>query len=244
MIRLICTVILALISSVCFSQNTEPPLKQVLHDLGFMLNQIDYIRSSNSLQGLFIKVEPKVEIILAAKYSFAKEPVKAKVRFGYYSLGSTASLHTLFECGSKVDGLSRISGLPATPRGPYRFVPPPSPLGFFVQSANFNPTFSTKKETVYTQDKMNKPISRFGGHIHKARIYPYKTKSGIKRNWYVICWEFTDDNDYQDLVTVVRGVKLIQSPKKKIKQKQDVFDRYDIDKAPCITRLILSRIRT
>ncbi len=238
MTRLISIVILALISSVCFAQNNEPPVKKVLDDLGFMLNQIDYIKNSASLQGLFIKVEPKVEIVLAAKYSSTQEPETAKIRFGYYSLGAPTRLHTLFESGSEVDGQSRISGLPATPRGPYRFVPPPSPFGFFVQSAAFNPTFSVKKETVYTQDKRNKPITRFDGHIHKARIYPYKTKSGIKQNWYVICWEFTGDNDYQDLVIVVRGVKLIQSPKKKVKPKNHLDDGYDLYQTPYVTRLI------
>jgi len=167
----------------------EPTLEAIQQELEFTFTRMDEEYISGPSQGVFIKTAALVEIVLVA--------------------------NPLFTCGQESIDQSSISGLPASPRGPYLFDPGAQPFGLYVQSAQFNPAFSITDETVFSQDERNKPIQRFGNDIHKARIYPYQTKLGIRKNWYVLCWEISTDNDYQDLITVIRGVALLTPPPKK-----------------------------
>ncbi len=220
------TLILFLLSVVCFlpafSQEEaqpiqdatdvqEPSLSEVFEELGLKLTPEDEILVEGPTQGLFMKTKKYVDYLAIAKYSFGKEDDISKVRAGMYLFTSKPTLQLLFECGPEAGDQTRITGLPASPKGRTRFDPGNLPFGFYVQSANFNPEFSPKGETVYTQNERNKNVERFGDDLHKAHIYPYKTKYGEVPNWYVICWEFSTNNDNQDLITLVRGVKLINS---------------------------------
>ncbi len=215
------TTIIILLCSIAsgpvFAQD-EPPLKTVLNQLELTFNPAEEIRCSGPTQGLFMKTGRTVEVLPVAKYSFAKQETVSNVRAGYYSFAEKKPLRLLFQCGLEAGDRAAITGLPADPRGPYRFDPGNQPFAFYVQSANFNPEFSANGETVSTQDTVNRRISRFGTDIHKARIYPYQTKHGVKPDWFVIGWEFSINNDFQDLITVVRGVRLIRPPEKKEKK--------------------------
>ncbi len=210
---LTCSLLLFLVS-VGTGAETEPPLDRVMSELGIQVDLSKEIHVDGPSQGLFVKVEPKVELVLVAKYSFGVEPATSNVRAGYYPFSSEPDLRPVFTCGLKAGDQSQISGLPTTPDCPHFFDPGSGPFGLFVQSANFNPGFTYAKETVYTQDRLNSRIERFGMDIHKAKIYPYQTRWGVKPNWYVVCWEFSTNNDYQDIITVIRGVKLIKPPHK------------------------------
>ncbi len=206
---------LVLISTQSSLAQNEPSLQQVFDDLGLNLKPQDEINVYGPTQGLFLKTGDKVQYLLVAKHSFGIQPVTSEVRTGYYHLSKPDKKHLLFSCGPKAGDQSKISGLPASPKGSCYFNPGNRPFGLYVQSANFNPEFSNKGETVYTQDHLNKRITRFRDDIHKAHIYPYKTKTGIKEDWFVICWEFSTNNDNQDIVTVIRNVKLIIPPVKR-----------------------------
>jgi hypothetical protein len=193
----------------------EPTLEAIQQELEFTFTRMDEEYISGPSQGVFIKTAALVEIVLVANYSRDQEAKTWDIRSGYYLFNDKQRLNPLFTCGQESIDQSSISGLPASPRGPYLFDPGAQPFGLYVQSAQFNPAFSITDETVFSQDERNKPIQRFGNDIHKARIYPYQTKLGIRKNWYVLCWEISTDNDYQDLITVIRGVALLTPPPKK-----------------------------
>ncbi len=195
-----------------YGAEDEPALKKVFSDLDITVGVEDEILVEGPAQGIFAKTGTMVEVVLAAKYSFGVQEATSEVRMGYYPVSVDPRLFTLFTCGPKAGDQSSITGLPAEPLGPYYFDPGSGPIGFYVQSKNFNPNFSQKNETVYTQDHLNKQIERFGSDVHKVKIYPYETKTVKKEDWFILCWEFSTNNDFQDLITVVRGVKLIGKP--------------------------------
>ena len=191
------------------AENPEPPLPKVFADLGIQLSPADEIQVAGPVQGVFAKTGNVVEVVLAAKYSFAKQEKVSDVRAGYYVMALEPKWFPIFTCGPEAGDQNKLTGLPASPRGPYFFDPGKNPFGFFVQSANFNPAFSPLGETVCTQDQLNARIQRFGSDIHKAHIYPYKTRWETKPDWFILCWEFSTNNDNQDIITIVRGVRLV-----------------------------------
>ena len=155
---------------------TEPPLQKVFADLGITIGPEDEIAAVGPVQGLFYKTGSVVEVLLTAKYSFDKQDNGSNVRMGFYNMAMEPVLNPLFICGPEAGDQSKITGLPADPKGRYYFDPGKEPFGLFVQSANFNPEFSSQGETVFTQDRLNLKIARFGKDIHKVHIYPYKTQ--------------------------------------------------------------------
>jgi len=190
----------------------EPSLEKVLGDLGIHVTSDDEIKASGPLQGWFIKTQTPAEIVLVAKYSFAKEETVSHVRVGYYTSTSPLKTYLLFECGPDAGDSHNILGLPTTPKVKHWFDPGKAPFGFYVQSANFNPSFTPEGETVFTSDALNQRIERFGDDHHKVKIFPYRTQYGVTPDWFVLCWEFSTNNDYQDLITVVRGVQPVVPP--------------------------------
>lgn len=198
----------------------EPPLKDVFKALHLDLKINDEIYLMAPTRGLFVKTADKVEVVPIAKYSFAKTEKISDVRVGYYLAdGEMPKLHSMFTCGPEAGDRADLLGLPADPQSRYLFDPGTKPFGLYVQSANFNPEFAPNGETVFTQDYLNNRITRFGKDIHKAHIFPYKTTKDFRKDWFVVCWEFSTNNDFQDIITVVRGVQLIHPPKK-AKKKQ------------------------
>lgn len=205
-----------LVSLTSTAAENEPPLEKVFQDLGVIVNPQDEIIVTEAAQGLFYKTEKWVEVVPVAKYSFDKQEKVSEVRAGYYFPSAKLKPIPLWIIGPEAGDRNCITGLPAVPRGPYFFDPGKNPFGFFVQSANFNPDFSDKGETVCSQDSLNYRISRFGNDIHKLHIYPYKTQREDHSDWFILCWEFSTNNDNQDIMFVVRGVKLLGVEKKKV----------------------------
>ncbi|MEW6238640.1 MAG: hypothetical protein AB1656_24920 [Candidatus Omnitrophota bacterium] len=207
--RILAIVLMAMAAASFGFGQEEPPLEKVFQNLGLDLKPEDEIVVKGPAQGLFLKKDRLVEYMLIAKYSFGIQDATSIVRAGFYSQTTNILLRLLFECGPQAGDKTSLSGLPASPKGSCYFDPGKSPFGFYVQSANFNPSFSLEGETVCTQNSLNKKIRRFGDDIRKAHIYPYKTSSGIHPDWYVICWEFSTNNDNQDIITAIRGVELL-----------------------------------
>lgn len=220
MVRLVlfAVCLVSLVLSTAMAQQ-EPPFGEVLDKLRMDFSFEDEILIEEPYRGIFIKTGDVVEVVLIAKYSFGTMEEVCQVRAGYYLMGDPEALKPLFTCGVEANDKTDITGLPADPRGPYIFDPGTKPFGLYVQSANFNKEFDLNGETVYTQDGLNKRITRFGKDVHKARIYPYKTKDDRIGDWYVVCWEFSTNNDFQDLILVIRGVELLQPPPREKKHQ-------------------------
>lgn len=202
---------LLLISGISFAQE-EPPLGQVLADLGLFISPEDEIYIEGPTQGTFIQAERDIQILLVAKHSLSVDGATTVVDVGYYAIDPVNTVRryaTLFTCGPEADNRTSISGLPVTPNSPVYLKQGLVPIGFYVQSANFNPSLSYEGETVYTQDALNSSIERFGNNLHKARVFPYRDLLGVRPHWYVICWEFSTNDDFQDVITVVRGVDIL-----------------------------------
>ena len=88
------------------------------------------------------------------------------------------------------------------------FDPGDAVFGLWVSTAGF------KDETVYTQDALQGFVPRFkADDRHKARIYPVKKNGKLVPNAYIIGWEYSTNNDFQDIVTLVTNVSPITAEK-------------------------------
>ncbi|MDP8245778.1 MAG: hypothetical protein P9L94_16975 [Candidatus Hinthialibacter antarcticus] len=198
----------------------EPTLEDVFSIFGFDLTWQDEIRLKGPMQGLFVKTGRQVEILPIAKFGDDDELEKAAIRIGYYSSSKTDELRWLFECDEASNGQAQIYGIASKPGGVYSFQPGAEPFGLYLQCHALNQNFSLDGETVRTQNKPNQLIERFGVDIRKARIFPYRIHGQTKPGWYVVAWEASSNNDYQDLIFVIRGVRLIESEKKETRRRE------------------------
>jgi hypothetical protein len=90
---------------------------------------------------------------------------------------------------------------PLAPGGTERFRPG-GVFGLWVSTAGF------KNETVYTEDRWQVFIPRFPeADRHKVRVFPAKTAHGIQKNAYLLCWEYSTNNDFQDIVTKLENAR-------------------------------------
>lgn len=190
----------------------ELPLQEIFQELGLLLTPEDEIYIPGPLQGTFIQADKYIQVLPLAKFSYGTREDVSNVLAGYYSLlqdEPVRKFNALFECDPEAGHMVGIAGIPVRPLGPSYLHTGLAPIGFYVQSANFNPDYSLDGETVFTQDAFNARIERFGGNNHKAKVFPYKDLLGERPHWYVICWEFSTNDDFQDIITVVRGVDLL-----------------------------------
>ena len=141
-----------------------------------------------------------VTIEVLAAYGVDNTPV---TEFGWYEVNTDDEVtpKKLFDIES---GASNAQTLNPTVDGNLSFDPGTTSFGFY----SFWPTNEFFKErTVYTQDALN----TFPNAIpHQVRAFPYKTADGVvEQNAYVLATEeFTQGYDYNDIVVVVRNVRL------------------------------------
>ena len=83
------------------------------------------------------------------------------------------------------------------------FNPGNKPFGVWVSSAGF------QDENVYSEDALQVYIPRFKlDDRHKAHIFAAKNNKGKTiPNTYLIGWEYSTNNDDQDMVTMISNVK-------------------------------------
>lgn len=170
----------------------EPPLQEVLDRSGYSINaQTDEIPAQ-----LFVRADKSKPVTHKAIAAFGVETANCSA--GWYRPGDQPTKNQLWV-------LEKLENKKYNPKmaegGATEFDPGNQPFGLWVSSTNF------KGETVYTEDKWQKMISRFGKDLHKAHVYPAKTKDGTIPNTYVIGWEYSTNNDNQDVVTLVSNVK-------------------------------------
>jgi hypothetical protein len=91
---------------------------------------------------------------------------------------------------------------PIAPGGKTEFDPGDRPFGLWVATEGF------AGEVVFTEDARQAAITRFpASDRHKARVFRAHTRDGDLTNAYLIGWEYSTNNDFQDLVTRVENVR-------------------------------------
>lgn len=88
-----------------------------------------------------------------------------------------------------------------------RFTPGTRPFGLWISSMGF------KNERVYTEDILQKFVRRFGTDLHKAHVYEAVHDGQIVPNTYLIGWEYSTNDDNQDMVTMVTNVVPVTPPR-------------------------------
>lgn len=84
------------------------------------------------------------------------------------------------------------------------FDPGAGEFGLYVNTEGF-PT-----EIVTSEDAKLKYVERFkAGDKHKAHVYIAKKQGKVIPNTYLIGWEYSTNNDNQDIVTLVSNVKAV-----------------------------------
>jgi hypothetical protein len=77
-------------------------------------------------------------------------------------------------------------------------------FGLYVATEGF------PDEVVTTEDAKLEFVPRFpAGDKHKAHVYIAKKEGKLIPNTYLIGWEYSTNNDNQDIVTLVSGVKAV-----------------------------------
>lgn len=87
------------------------------------------------------------------------------------------------------------------------FDPGDEAFGLFVSNDQFQDTVFTQPAAVRVGNK------RLAAQPYKAMIYPYhdpKTRSRVP-NSFLICWEYSTNDDFQDVVCRVDNVVLVES---------------------------------
>jgi hypothetical protein len=84
------------------------------------------------------------------------------------------------------------------------FEVPEGEFGLYVQTEGF------KDEVVATEDAKLAYVPRFpAGDKHKAHVYIAKKAGKVVPNTYLIGWEYSTNNDNQDIVTLVSNAKAV-----------------------------------
>ena len=88
------------------------------------------------------------------------------------------------------------------------FDPGVATFGVWVSTVGF------KDETVFTQNALQKFVPRFKpDDRHKAMVFPVKRNGKIVPNSFIIGWEYSTNNDFQDIVTILTNVNPIIADK-------------------------------
>jgi len=169
----------------------EPPLGEILRRLGYSIDvgtpEVDAQR--------FVKLGdgPATHEPLAA---YGLERVCSG---GWYSLvediPEKRSLWRIDEAHNKQDRPPLMEGSGTT------FDPGGESFGLWVATEGF------REETIHTEDVRQRAIQRFGENRHKAHIYVAKRNGRAVPGVYLIGWEYSTNDDNQDVVTLVSNVR-------------------------------------
>lgn len=95
---------------------------------------------------------------------------------------------------------------PPIEHGDTKFDPADKTFGLWVASDHFNDA------GVYTQPKLvARQNQRLRDQPYKVKIYPMTTDNGEKlnRDSYLLCWEYSTNDDFQDLIVRIDNVRLL-----------------------------------
>jgi hypothetical protein len=174
----------------------EPPLQVILARQGYTIDE----QNGEVTAQRFVKAGPGPVIYMpVAAYGLADVSMG-----GWYTAPSPA-LSPANE--PKRQTLWQIA--PYNNKQPYppvmkgsteQFDPGKMPFGLWVSSTGFN------HEYVYSEDALQVFIHRFGTDLHKAHIYAAVHDGHVIPHTYLVGWEYSTNNDDQDMVTLVSNV--------------------------------------
>lgn len=194
------------------SGNNEPSLQWILDTYDIPVNVGDPDPTNNALPTTpllgdevelqrFERADNANPVIIEPLAIFGPTSTDPVTQFGWYAAGNAASRNELFRVsndpasnGQRIDP-SLVTGATLT------FDPGTNVFGFY----SIWPFFGNR--AIFSEDNLNS----FGGAIpHHVRVYPLKDSTGtLVPNAYVVATEETTSGfDYQDVVVVVRNVRL------------------------------------
>jgi hypothetical protein len=175
----------------------EPPLGEILRKQGYTID----VDKDEIDAPLFVKAGPgPVTVTPIAAYGLPK-----RCHCGWYHpANGVPERHLLWTVDADHN---KQAFPPVMPGSITRFDPGEAPFGLWVSSEGF------KNEIVSTEDALQRSIARFKpDDQHKAHVFPVKKAGKLVPNEYVIGWEYSTNNDDQDMVTLVTNVRPASAP--------------------------------
>jgi hypothetical protein len=175
----------------------EPSLEEVLQRQGYVVDLArDEIRAP-----LFVRAGPG-PVIHRPIAAWGLEKV---CHTGWYEpaggspSGTAPHRHELWHTAADQNKRDQPS---LAPGGKSEFDPGDRTFGLWVATEGF------PGEIVYTEDARQAAVARFpASDRHKARIFRARTRDGELPNTFLIGWEYSTNNDYQDLVTLLQNAR-------------------------------------
>lgn len=164
------------------------------------------ITTQGARSGLFHKHDPAKPVTLTPLLAFG---IETTTHAGWYRDAISNTRTQLWSYAFKSpasDGKAKaVTPIPHT--GTTTFDPGDSPFGLWVSNEQF------ADGGVFSQPAMVANVNaRLREQPIKALIYPTRGPDRQPvRNSYVVAWEYSDNDDYQDLIVRIDNVRLIQS---------------------------------
>ena len=177
----------------------EPTLTELCGRLGYGGTNTSASSAIRAFQ--FRKAQPG----MVRSYPLAAYGQPKECASGWYAADNPDKRITLW----KVDGRHQKEDNPPTEgKSIITFDPKDKPFGLWLASKSFS------GENVDTDDGRNAAIARFGGvAIRKVRIYAaVSSNGGAIPNSYLLGWEYSTGDDFQDMVTVLENVQPLVAP--------------------------------
>ena len=161
------------------------------------------------VRGLFRKAGPG-PVVFAPEIALGLE---VPIHGGFYTANAKTepSLTELWSYEHKSTTLDVEQGKdltpPLRPRSRIEFDPGDVTFGLFIENDEF-------KDRVFTEPRRVATLSpRLAKQPYKAMIYPYVDRKTGQRvpNSYLIGWEYSTNDDFQDVVTRVENVELLEA---------------------------------
>lgn len=133
------------------------------------------------------------------------------IRGGYYAAASPEELRHRelwsyrHKSSSRELEESTIAPPPLEPGSDVAFDPGDAPFGLYVANDQFRDAVYTQPTAVAARNP------RLSGQPYKAMIYPYRDPATgrIVPDTYLIGWEYSTNDDFQDVVCRVENVRLV-----------------------------------
>jgi hypothetical protein len=175
----------------------EPSLQEVLKRQGYA---VDLARDEVS-SPLFVRAGPG-PVVHRPVAAWGLEKV---CHTGWYRPATRSASNALperYELWRLAADQNKRDQPPLSPGGMAEFDPGDRPFGLWVATEGFT------GEVVYTEDALQVGIKRFpASDRHKARVFRARRADGELPDSYLIGWEYSTNNDFQDLVTLVQNVR-------------------------------------
>lgn len=194
--------VFALLAALLFMQGPapapgEPSLQEIVTRLGYT---IDVTRDEVQVE-LFRRARPG-RVIHRPISAWGLERVCHSGWYRPVRRGGTEGAPTRHPLWRLEADQNKRDHPPIAPGGTTEFDPGDSPFGLWVDTEGF------PGEVVYTEAARQVAIARFQPtDRRKARVYRVRAAGGERPDAFLIGWEYSTNNDFQDLVTLLENVR-------------------------------------